>query len=200
MEKLTASVAGDPRAQACPARSSRRAAPARYDITGRDRGHHGDPGRLVRADGHRVREAGHPVRARVLGAGHRASAGPRRSSACWTPATRPARRTTATRRCTTSKGATVLFLSDEHASLAIPADSPLRVGDRRAARAVAHRPDDQPARRVLRARRRSGRRRLADHGARLQRAARKLAIGRHAGRARESHSASGEIPHRGRSV
>ena len=43
-----------------------------YDITGAHGGHHGDPGRLLRADGHRVRRARHPVRAGVQRPRHRA--------------------------------------------------------------------------------------------------------------------------------
>ena len=62
-------------------------------------------------------------------------------------------------------GANVLFLSDEHATITLPADSPIAVGDRIDLLAVAHRPDDQPARRAVRRRRRRGRRGVADHGA-----------------------------------
>ena len=68
-------------------------------------------------------------------------------------------------------GASVLFLSDEHASIMLPTDAKHAVGDRIELASLAHRPDDQPARRLLRRRRRSRRRCLAHHRPRLRRAA-----------------------------
>ena len=66
-------------------------------------------------------------------------------------------------------GATVTALNDEHATIALPASCTLAIGDRVAVASVAHRPDRQPPRRLLRGRGRAGRGRVADRRARIRR-------------------------------
>ena len=73
----------------------------------------------------------------------------------------------ASRRSGDLDGATVVSLNDEHATDRVPPESPIADRRPRLPAAVAHRSDDQPARRVLCARGGSCRRRLADRRARL---------------------------------
>ena len=95
-----------------------------------DRRHHRDSGRLLCADGHRLCRRWCSVRAGVLGVGHGREPTHARAAASPIAGTSRRPRITATRRSAEYAGATVTALNDEHATIALPADSRVEIGDR----------------------------------------------------------------------
>ena len=94
-----------------------------------DRRYHRDSGRIVCTDGHRLRRGGRSVRAGLLGAWHRGQP-PARDRCVADCGHKSMTKDHGLPSVRGMEGATVTSLNDEHATIALPPDSTVRVGDR----------------------------------------------------------------------